>query len=128
MPDASQRRSRRGFLGTLGLAAVTSAGCSSLGGTQNGQSDDTEAGGSTATPEASEMPAQTDDGTRRDENGHGHTHTDDGHDHREEHSHSEHTGHDAEGAAESELQRLKQTCGSGSSTSTRSPSKTAASG
>jgi hypothetical protein len=105
MPDASQRRSRRGFLGTLALAAVTSAGCSSLGGTQKSQSDDTGAGGSTATPEASEMPAQGDDGAHHDE-AHGHTHTDGGHDHGDGHSHGgEHAGSDdeADGAADTEL-------------------------
>jgi hypothetical protein len=92
MTDTSQRRSRRGFLGTLALAAVTSAGCSSLGGTQNSQSDDTGAGGSTATPEASEMPAQGDDGAH--------------HDHGDGHSHGgEHAGSDdeADGAADTEL-------------------------
>ncbi|KAA9399171.1 hypothetical protein Har1130_13280 [Haloarcula sp. CBA1130] len=104
MPDTSQRRSRRGFLGTLALAAVASAGCSSLGGTQNSQSGDTGAGGSTATPEASEMPA-ADDGAHHDES-HGHTHADGGHDHGEGHSHdSEHADSDdeADGATDTEL-------------------------
>ncbi|EMA19600.1 hypothetical protein [Haloarcula amylolytica] len=105
MTDASQRRSRRGFLGTLALAAATSAGCSSLGGTQNSQSDDIGASGSTATPETGETPARGDDGAHHDE-AHGHTHTDGGHDHGEGHSHdSEHAGGDDEagGAADTEL-------------------------
>lgn len=67
MRDTSQRRSRRGFLGTLALAAVTSAGCSSLGGTQNGQPGDTGAGGSAATSGASETPAQAGDGHSHDD-------------------------------------------------------------
>ncbi|EMA29014.1 hypothetical protein [Haloarcula japonica] len=105
MSGTSQRRSRRGFLGTLALAAVTSAGCSSLSGTQNSQSGDTGAGGSTATPEASDTPAEADDGAHHDE-ADGHTHADDGHDHGEGHSHDgEHAGSDDEagGAADTEL-------------------------
>ncbi|GGK67152.1 hypothetical protein [Haloarcula sebkhae] len=86
MRDTSQRRSRRGFLGTLALAAVTSAGCSSLGGTQNGQQSNTGASGSTVTPEASDTPAQADDRAHHDE-ANGHTHTDGGHDHGDGHSH-----------------------------------------
>jgi len=100
MPDTSRRRSRRGFLGTLALAAVASAGCSSLGGTQNSQSGDTGSDGSTATPEASEMPTEADGGAHHDE-AHGHTHADG-----EGHSHgSEHTGSDddAGGAADTGL-------------------------
>jgi len=106
MPDTSQRPTRRGFLGTLGLAAVTTAGCSSLSGTQSGQSGDTGTGGSTAPPEASETPAQTDDKGHRDESRHEHgqTYTDDGDEHGEEYTRdSEHPDHDAEGATETEL-------------------------
>ncbi|WP_434531422.1 hypothetical protein ACODNH_11810 [Haloarcula sp. NS06] len=88
MRDTSQRRSRRGFLGTLALAAVTSAGCSSLGGTQNGQPGDTGAGGSAATSGASETPAQAGDGAHHDE-ARGHTHTDGSHDHGDGHSHDD---------------------------------------
>ncbi|RLM45161.1 hypothetical protein DVK00_12010 [Haloarcula sp. Atlit-47R] len=103
MRDTSQRRSRRGFLGTLALAAVTSAGCSSLGGTQNSQPGNTGAGGSTATSEGT--PTQADTGAHHDE-AHGHTHTDGGHDHGEGHSHGgEHAGSDDEAAdsADTEL-------------------------
>jgi len=103
MPDTSQRPTRRGFLGTLALAAVTTAGCSSLGGTQNSQPG-VGASGSTASPGGSETPAQTDDEGHRDESGHGHTHTDGGNEHGEEHTQdSEHAGNDAESAAETEL-------------------------
>ncbi|RKS80862.1 hypothetical protein BDK61_0121 [Haloarcula quadrata] len=101
MRDTSQRRSRRGFLGTLALAAVTSAGCSSLGGTQNGQPGDTGAGGSAATSETSETPAQAGDGAHHDE-AHGHTHTDGGHDHSDGHSHDG-SDDEADIAADTEL-------------------------
>jgi len=105
MPDTSQRPTRRGFLGTLGLAAVTSAGCSSLSGTQNSQSG-VGASGSAATPGRSETPAKTGDGTHHDESGHGHTHTDGGHEHGEGHTQeSDHadSDHGAEGTDETEL-------------------------
>ncbi|EMA22551.1 hypothetical protein [Haloarcula argentinensis] len=101
MADTSQRQSRRGFLGTLALAAVTSAGCSSLGGTQNGQQGDTGAGGSTVTPEASDTPAQADDGAHHNE-ANGHTHTDGGHDHGDGHSHDG-SDDEADIAADTEL-------------------------
>ncbi|MDT3436946.1 hypothetical protein [Haloarcula sp. 1CSR25-25] len=98
MPDASQRRTRRGFLGALGLAVVASAGCSGLGGTQNGHPGGVGASGPTATPDAGEAPTQTDDGGHHDESGH--THTDGG----GEHTHgSEHANSDPEVAGETEL-------------------------
>jgi hypothetical protein len=107
MRDTSQRQARRGFLGTLGLAAVTGAGCSSLSGTQSSQSGigGSESSGSAATPGKSETPAQTDDGTHHDENGHGHTHTGGGHQHVEDHTHdSDHAGNDSETEAADEAE------------------------
>ncbi|AUG46236.1 hypothetical protein BVU17_01400 [Haloarcula taiwanensis] len=103
MWDTSQRRSRRGFLGTLAVAAVTTAGCSSLGGTQNSQPGDTGAGGATATAEGTSTQADT--GAHHDET-HGHTHTNGSHDHGDGHSHDgEHAESDDEidGATDTEL-------------------------
>jgi hypothetical protein len=94
MPDASQRRTRRGFLGTLALAVATSAGCSSLGGTRNSQPGGVGAGEPTATPDATETPARTTSEAHHDESGHTHA---DG-DHGEEHAHDEHGDHDEDRA------------------------------
>ncbi|GCF13453.1 hypothetical protein Harman_13880 [Haloarcula mannanilytica] len=103
MTDTGQRRTRRGFLGTLGLAAVTSAGCSSLGGTGDSQSVRVEASGSTATPDTSATPTQTDETKHHDD---AHDHADDEHEHGEDHTH--HGGHadshdETEAAAGTEL-------------------------
>ncbi|WP_336337473.1 hypothetical protein [Haloarcula brevis] len=87
MPDASQRRTRRGFLGTLALAVATSAGCSGLGSTRNSQPG--VGSGSTATPDAPETPARTAGEPHHDESGHTHA---DG-----EHTHDDHGEGDADG-------------------------------
>ncbi|NLV07776.1 twin-arginine translocation signal domain-containing protein [Haloarcula rubripromontorii] len=97
MRDTSQRRSRRGFLGALAVAAVTTAGCSSLGGTQNSQPGDAGAGGAAETSE--ETPTQADSGAHHDD-AHGHTHADGSHNHDGEHAGSD---DEAASAADTEL-------------------------
>lgn len=106
MPDTSQRSTRRGFLGTLTLAAVSSAGCSGLGGTQNRQPGPgaSESSGSTATVDRSETPTRTANEAHHDE-AHGHTHTDG-----EEHTQDiEHADHDTEATTGTGLAAFEST-------------------
>ncbi|WP_424002271.1 hypothetical protein ACOZ4I_01370 [Haloarcula salina] len=86
MPDASQRSTRRGFLGALALAAASSAGCSGFG-ASSGQSDSagvSSSSGETAAPTRTATETAHENG----EHGHGHVTEDPGHD--EEHTHDDH--------------------------------------
>ncbi|WP_241692699.1 hypothetical protein [Haloarcula salina] len=83
MRDVSQRSTRRGFLGTLALAAASSAGCSGFG-ASSGQSDPTGASGSSP-----ETAAPTRTPTEADHE-HGHDHSTEDSDHDEAHTHEDH--------------------------------------